>query len=87
MRSVAYRAGMGDEGIGVLLVRWAGRMLDGSFTYRTPCLPQIGDVIEVTDPNGTTVRALVNGLELQKRLPIRAAELTNELAGAGIPGY
>jgi hypothetical protein len=58
---------------GVLLVRKTAT-LDGTFSYRSDWLPDLGDEIEVAEPGGSSVRAMVTGLEKTKSLPIRAAE-------------
>jgi hypothetical protein len=66
---------MNDDRFGVLLVRKVGHMLDSTFGYRGDRLPDVNDVIDVTDTGGNSVRAQVNGIEKTKSLPIRAAEL------------
>jgi hypothetical protein len=58
---------------GVLLVRKTAT-LDGTFSYRSDWLPDLGDEIELAEPGGITVQATVTGLEKTKSLPIRAAE-------------
>lgn len=66
---------MNEDRFGVLLVRKVGHMLDSTFGYPGDRLPDVNEVIDVTDAGGNSVRAQVNGIEKTKSLPIRAAEL------------
>ena len=63
-----------DDKFGVLVVRRLGHAIDSSFGYLSDRLPEIGDVIDVTDATGNALRVRVNGVEKRKTFPIRAAE-------------
>jgi hypothetical protein len=70
-----------DGAFGVLLVRKVAHTIDTSFGYRADRLPEVGEVIDVTDAAGNAIRAQVHGIERQKTLPIRATEFDGTTVG------